>query len=240
MKTNVLGVQYDNVTMAEALDTARALLQRPEASYCVTPNAEMAYEALHDESFRAILNGGLACPAGRRGRRAGGEDPQNAAEGKGRGHRFCREPARRARGDGRQTVSSGRKAGIAEQAAENMKKTHPKLCICGTADGYFKDEAPVIARINEARADVVFVCLGAPKQERFMHDHRAELNVRLMIGLGGSLDGFAGTVRRAPKWMIRLQLEWLYRLLREPSRIGRMMRLPKFVFAAWRARGKKE
>ena len=54
------------------------------------------------------------------------------------------------------------------------------------------------------------------------------------------LDGFAGTVRRAPKWMIRLQLEWLYRLLREPSRIGRMMRLPKFVFAAWRARGKKE
>lgn len=73
-----------------------------------------------------------------------------------------------------------------------------------------------------------------------MHDHRTELNVRLMIGLGGSLDGFAGTVRRAPKWMIRLQLEWLYRLLREPSRIGRMMRLPKFVFAAWRARGKKE
>ena len=134
----------------------------------------------------------------------------------------------------------GGKPGIAEQAAENMKKTHPKLCICGTADGYFKDEAPVIARINEARADVVFVCLGAPKQECFMHDHRAELNVRLMIGLGGSLDGFAGTVRRAPKWMIRLQLEWLYRLLREPSRIGRMMRLPKFVFAAWRARGKKE
>ena len=134
----------------------------------------------------------------------------------------------------------GGKPGIAEQAAENMKKTHPKLCICGTADGYFKDEAPVIARINEARADVVFVCLGAPKQECFMHDHRAELNVHLMIGLGGSLDGFAGTVRRAPKWMIRLQLEWLYRLLREPSRIGRMMRLPKFVFAAWRARGKKE
>ena len=65
MKTNVLGVQYDNVTMAEALDTARALLQRPEASYCVTPNAEMAYEALHDESFRAILNGAsLVLPDG--------------------------------------------------------------------------------------------------------------------------------------------------------------------------------
>lgn len=96
MKTNVLGVQYDNVTMAEALDTARALLQRPEASYCVTPNAEMAYEALHDESFRAILNeASLVLPDGA-GVVLGGEDPQNAAAGKGRGHRFCREPARRA------------------------------------------------------------------------------------------------------------------------------------------------
>ena len=88
--------------------------------------------------------------------------------------------------------------------------------------------------------DLLLVCLGAPKQELWMQRNAPRLRVGLMAGLGGSLDGFAGTVRRAPKWMIRLQLEWLYRLLCEPSRIGRMMRLPKFVFAAWRARGKKE
>ena len=72
-----------------------------------------------------------------------------------------------------------------------------------------------------------------------MHAHRDDLNVPMMIGLGGSLDGFAGTVRRAPDWMIRLQLEWLYRLIKEPKRIGRMMRLPKFVLAvlAQRMRG---
>ena len=240
MKTNVLGVQYDNVTMAEALDTARALLQRPEASYCVTPNAERAYEALHDESFRAILNGAsLVLPDGA-GVVLGAKILKTPLKEKVAGIDFAANLLGVLEETGGRLYLLGGKPGIAEQAAENMKKTHPKLCICGTADGYFKDEAPVIARINEARADVVFVCLGAPKQECFMHDHRAELNVRLMIGLGGSLDGFAGTVRRAPKWMIRLQLEWLYRLLREPSRIGRMMRLPKFVFAAWRARGKKE
>ena len=227
MKTNVLGVQYDNVTMAEALDTARALLQRPEASYCVTPNAEMAYEALHDESFRAILNGAsLVLPDGA-GVVLGAKILRTPLKEKVAGIDFAANLLGVLEETGGRLYLLGGKPGIAEQAAENMKKTHPKLCICGTADGYFKDEAPVIARINEARADVVFVCL-------------AELNVRLMIGLGGSLDGFAGTVRRAPKWMIRLQLEWLYRLLREPSRIGRMMRLPKFVFAAWRARGKKE
>lgn len=200
----------------------------------------MAYEALHDESFRAILNeASLVLPDGA-GVVLGAKILRTPLKEKVAGIDFAANLLGVLEETGGRLYLLGGKPGIAEQAAENMKKTHPKLCICGTADGYFKDEAPVIARINEARADVVFVCLGAPKQECFMHDHRAELNVRLMIGLGGSLDGFAGTVRRAPKWMIRLQLEWLYRLLREPSRIGRMMRLPKFVFAAWRARGKKE
>ena len=64
-----------------------------------------------------------------------------------------------------------------------------------------------------------------------MSSHREELNVRLMVGLGGSLDNFAGNVKRAPRWMIRCNLEWLYRLLKQPQRIGRMMCLPKFLLA---------
>ena len=170
MKTNVLGVQYDYVTMAEALDSARALLQRPEASYCVTPNAEMAYEALHDESFRAILNGAsLVLPDGA-GVVLGAKILKTPLKEKVAGIDFAANLLGVLEETGGRLYLLGGKPGIAEQAAENMKKTHPKLCICGTADGYFKDEAPVIARINEARADVVFVCLGAPKQECFMHD----------------------------------------------------------------------
>ena len=134
----------------------------------------------------------------------------------------------------------GSKPGVAELAAHKMLESHPKLVICGTADGYFKDEDEVVRKINEAAADVVYVCLGAPKQENFMFRHKDELNVRLMAGLGGTLDGIAGTVKRAPKWMIKLQLEWLYRLIKEPRRLGRMMRLPKFVFAAFKKRRKGE
>lgn len=163
MKTNVLGVQYDNVTMAEALDTARALLQRPEASYCVTPNAEMAYEALHDESFRAILNeASLVLPDGA-GVVLGAKILRTPLKEKVAGIDFAANLLGVLEETGGRLYLLGGKPGIAEQAAENMKKTHPKLCICGTADGYFRDEAPVIARINEARADVVFVCLGAPE-----------------------------------------------------------------------------
>ena len=132
----------------------------------------------------------------------------------------------------------GSKPGIAELAAKKMLEKCPNLCICGMADGYFKDEAEVVRKINEAQADALYVCLGAPKQEKFMQTHQNELNVKLMIGLGGTLDGIAGTVKRAPRWMIRLQLEWLYRLIKEPKRIGRMMRLPKFIFAALKRRMK--
>ena len=125
----------------------------------------------------------------------------------------------------------GSKPGIAELAAEKMLDKHPGLTIAGMADGYFKDEAPVVEKINAVKPDVLFVCLGAPKQERFMVNHQSELQVKLMAGLGGSLDSFAGTVKRAPKWMINLSLEWLYRLIKEPKRFKRMLRLPKFLWA---------
>ena len=124
----------------------------------------------------------------------------------------------------------GSKPGVAEAAAEKLRQRFPGLRVCGTHDGYFQEDGPVIADINEKHPDVLFVCLGAPKQEVFMSSHREELQVRFMVGLGGSLDGFAGNVKRAPKWMIRWNLEWLYRLIKEPWRLGRMMRLPKFLW----------
>ena len=132
---------------------------------------------------------------------------------------------------GRSVYLLGSKPGVAELAAEKMREKHPGLIICGMHDGYFKDEAPVIEAANAAKPDVLFVCLGAPKQELFMKRHQQELTCKLMIGLGGSLDSFAGTVKRAPKWMIAANLEWLYRLYKEPKRFGRMLRLPKYLWA---------
>lgn len=240
MKIDVLGVAFDNVTMAEALERARELLAGEQAAYCVTPNAEIVYEAMHDKEFCALLNGAaLVLPDGA-GTVLGAKILGTPLKEKVAGIDFAAGLLDVLEETGQALFLLGGKPGIAEKAAENMQKAHPKLTICGTADGYFSDEQPVIEQINASGAAAVFVCLGAPKQEKFMYAHKEDLQIKLMIGLGGSLDGFAGTVRRAPKWMIRLQLEWLYRLLREPRRIGRMMRLPKFVFAAYakRIRGK--
>lgn len=238
MKTNVLGVQYDNVTMAEALQCARTILCENETAYCVTPNAEMAYDALHNAEFCNVLNSAsLVLPDGA-GVVLGAKILKTPLKQKVAGVEFAQNMLPIYEELGSRLFLLGSKPGIAEQAAEKMLQKHPKLCICGTHDGYFQDENEVIDCINNAAADVVYVCLGAPKQELFMYRNREKLNVRLMVGLGGTLDSIAGTVKRAPKWMIKLQLEWLYRLIKEPRRIGRMMRLPKFVFAAVKKRMK--
>ena len=241
MKINVMGVAFDNVTMTEALDRAKELLNRPGADYCVTPNAEIVYEAMHDADFCTLLNdAALVLPDGA-GTVLGAKLLGTPLKEKVAGIDFAANLLGILEESGKTLYLLGSKPGIGELAAEKMLQTHPKLQICGIADGYFKDEGPVVEKINAVRPDVLFVCLGAPKQEKFMHEHRDELDTRLMIGLGGSLDGFAGTVKRAPKWMIRLQLEWLYRLIKEPRRFGRMLRLPKFVLAvlARRLRGGK-
>ncbi len=231
MKIDVMGLKFDSMTMDEALSRAEALLRGDKAAYVVTPNAEIAYEALHDVQLREMLNGAdLMLPDGA-GVVLASKLLRTPVKQKVAGVDFAAGLLGILERNGQSLYLLGGKTGIGELAAQKMLEAHPQLRIAGIADGYFQDEAPVIAKINASGADALFVCLGAPKQERFMVQHRQELHVHLMAGLGGSLDAFAGTVQRAPAWMIRLNLEWLYRLIREPKRFRRMLRLPKYLWA---------
>ncbi len=231
MKIDVMGLKFDSVTMDEALSRAEALLRGEKAAYVVTPNAEIAYEALHDGQLREMLNGAdLMLPDGA-GVVLASKLLRTPVKQKVAGVDFAVGLLSVLERNGQSLYLLGGKPGIGELAAQKMLEAHPQLRIAGIADGYFRDEAPVIEKINASGADALFVCLGAPKQERFMVQHRQELHVHLMAGLGGSLDAFAGTVQRAPTWMIRLNLEWLYRLIREPKRFRRMLRLPKYLWA---------
>ena len=91
-----------------------------------------------------------------------------------------------------------------------------------------EDEPEIVEQINESGADLIFVCLGAPKQEKWIDAHRNELKAKVAMGIGGSLDVFAGTAERAPEFFCKTGLEWFYRLCKEPWRAGRMMQLPVF------------
>ena len=231
MKTDIMGIAFDNVTMQQALQKAREILSGDKTCYAVTPNAEIAYEALKDESLRSLLNeADLVLPDGA-GVVLASKILKTPLQQKVAGVDFADGLLGILAETGKSVYLLGGKPGIAELAAEKMRQKHPGLIICGMHDGYFKDEAPIIDAVNAAKPDVLFVCLGAPKQELFMKRHLNDLTCKLMIGLGGSLDSFAGTVKRAPKWMIAANLEWLYRLYKEPKRFGRMLRLPKYLWA---------
>lgn len=123
-------------------------------------------------------------------------------------------------------------------ARENLRLQYPLLNIVGYRDGYFGEDQDreVIAQIREARPDLLFVGRSMSTQEPWIHRYKKDLAVPVMMGVGGSFDVIAGKVDRAPAWMQRAGLEWLYRLSREPSRWRRMLALPKFVLTVIRHR----
>ena len=125
----------------------------------------------------------------------------------------------------------GSKPGVAETAKAKMEEKYPGIRVVGTRNGYFKpeDNAEIVEQINESGADLLLVCLGAPKQEKWIAENRDKLKVKLCMGVGGTLDVFAGTSKRAPEIFIKLNLEWLYRGLKQPSRLIRFVALPKFM-----------
>ena len=126
----------------------------------------------------------------------------------------------------------GAKPGVAEEAGRRICARYPALVLCGTHDGYFKDEQAILPEIAAAKPDLLFVCLGAPKQEKWMARWGRHTGAKLAIGLGGCLDVFAGNVQRAPERWQKLGLEWAYRLKKEPKRIGRMAKLPLVLVKA--------
>ena len=236
MRTDILGVGFDDLTLEEAAAAGARLVEEPGFHYAVTPNPEFLLAAKSNPEFRqALLDAdlvladgvGVAYAAKILGRPLKGRVP---------GIDFAQRLLSWMSHNGKRLFLLGAKPGVAELAAANLRDSHPGLLICGTHDGYFQEDGPVVEEIRASGADVAFVCLGAPKQEFWMVRNGPDTGAHLMVGLGGSLDVFAGVVERAPAGFQRLGLEWLYRLIKQPSRIGRMAKLPLVLWDAAVAR----
>ena len=239
MRIDVLGVGFDNVTMAEAVERGMALLHSEGAHYVVTPNPEIVETCRENGAAKAAVNGAdLVLPDGI-GIIKGAAMLGTPLKEKTPGIEFAAHILERMAGEGLSLYLLGAKPGVAERAAEKLSAQYPGLKIAGTHDGYFKEDGPVVEDIRRSGADCVFVCLGAPKQEFWMAKNGSATGARLLCGLGGSLDVFAGTVERAPKFFCDHGLEWFYRLCKEPKRIGRMMKLPLFLVHVKQEKRKK-
>lgn len=229
MRIQVLGVGFDNMTLDQAAAEGVRLMNTEGAHYAVTPNPEIVEACREDAEAAAAVNGADLVLADGIGIIYGAKILGTPLKGRVTGISFAQALMERMAGSGKSLFLLGSKPGVAEKAAENLRRQYPGLNIAGTHDGYFQEDGPVLEAIRESGADVVFVCLGAPKQEKWMRQNGGATGAHLLVGLGGCLDVFSGEVKRAPEVFQRLGMEWLHRLVTNPSRIGRMMKLPLFL-----------
>jgi N-acetylglucosaminyldiphosphoundecaprenol N-acetyl-beta-D-mannosaminyltransferase len=229
MRIDVLGVGFDNLTMEEAVTQGMRLVNSPGTHYVVTPNPEIVEVCRENLAAKIAVNeADLVLPDGI-GVIKGAAMLGTPLKEKTPGIEFAAGLMEKMAGEGKSLFLLGAKPGVAETAAQRLGAQYPGLVIAGTHDGYFQEDGPVVEEIRQSGADVVFVCLGAPKQELWMKKNGTATGAHLLCGLGGSMDVFAGVVERAPKFWSDHGLEWFYRLCKEPKRIGRMMKLPLFL-----------
>lgn len=240
MRKDILSVTFDNLTMEQAVQKAVDHINNGEKCRVVTPNAEIGLDCMKNPELRELVNSSeLVLPDGI-GVIYASRILKRPIGQKVAGCEFAENLANRMQNTGKSLFLFGGKPGVAEQAAKNLQDKYPGLKIAGTLNGYFSDENEVIAKINEAEPDVLYVCLGCPRQEQFMDRNRDKLNVSLMGGFGGTLDVLSGNAKRAPEIFIKLGLEWFYRLISDPKRIKRMARLPLYLVYAFTSKDKGE
>ena len=119
---------------------------------------------------------------------------------------------------------------IVEAAKANLEEKYKNIQIVGFENGFVKDNEALIQKINDSKANIVFIAMGSPRQEKWIYNHRNELKVDVATGQGGTYDYEAGKIKRAPKIFQKLCIEWLWRLILQPSRIIRMLALPVYLF----------
>lgn len=227
----ILGVKIHQVTNESAYNRFLTLIEEPQMSMICTPNTEIVMMAQGDAELKEVLeDADLVIPDGI-GLVYASKIHQLGLTERVTGIDTMDRILKYANNTKKSIFLFGGKPGIAEKAEEAIREAYPNIQFKGCQDGYFKkeEEDKIIDHINEVKPDLLFVALGAPKQEKWIYANRKTLNVKVAMGIGGALDVWAGTAKRAPKLFIKCHVEWLYRLLKEPTRIGRMLSLPKFM-----------
>lgn len=235
-KVNIRGIEFDNITKEEAISLISSRFNQNITTVVFTPNSEIIEECIENPIFKDIISeADILLPDGI-GVIKASKILKTPLKEKVAGVEVGEELFKALRESSFFLLGGNIQSSSGETVAEKAKKELQKKYSCnivGTMHGYFdknnKENDDVIEKINCSGADVLYVCLGSPTQEKWICNNRNRLlNIKLFIALGGSLDIYSKETKRAPKLFIKFGLEWLWRLLSQPSRIGRIMKLPKF------------
>ncbi|MBL8013504.1 MAG: WecB/TagA/CpsF family glycosyltransferase [Candidatus Omnitrophica bacterium] len=229
----LLGVKYDNLSVDEALFEIFSLLEKMDKANVFFLNADCLYKAQKDQEYRSILNAAhLLLPDGIGLKLAtrifGGRMKENC-----NGTDLSPKVLEKAEQLGKSVFFMGGKEGVSAKAADNAKKSFPRLKIVGDASGYFSDTQSMIEKINNSGADILFVALGVPLQEKWIVNNRDRLRPKICFGVGAFLDYLSGTIPRAPSWMRKLHLEWFWRIFIDPKRMFKRYLIDGFCFVVF-------
>ncbi len=233
-KVDVLGVLFDSITKKELCRRFSDMLDGEAACYVVTPNSEIVEFSVNDCEYRDILNRATLCIADGIGviyasKLLGTPLPERVPGVEAGESLLCLLKHRKKES----AFFLGAEKGVAEAAAERMSLKYKGLLISGTHHGYFNNEEneAVLRQINESGAEVLFVCMGHPRQEKWISDNLSKLkNIKIALALGGSIDVYAGKAERSPDIFIKMRLEWLWRAFCVKGHLKSLAVLPGFAF----------
>ena len=240
-----MGVRFSDLRFDEAVDRIIAMARTPEPQFAVTPNVDHIVQMRRDAEMRAVYReAGLSLCDGMPLKWAMswlGRPLKEKVSGSDLAAALCGAAAR----NGLRVFFLGAAPGVAEECARRLAERFPGLKVAGVHSpplGFEEKpevEKGVVETVRRARPDLLLVALGTPRQEKFIHRHLREMNVPMSVGVGAAFDFIAGVVPRAPRWMRRRGLEWLWRLAREPKRLWRRyliddMRFFGIVWREWR------
>ena len=245
-KVEILGVEIDNINIEEAGEITKNLIENSNKSceLIVAPNVEFIMTAQKDKKFFEILNSAKLATPDSVGVEIAAKLQKKPLKQRIPGQAYFRKILEIGEKEGWTFYFLGGKGDTVQKTAENVKNIYPDLKIVGTHEGFFENdsEEDVIKEINLLEPNVLFVAMGAPAQEKWIYNHKSKLKVDVAAGQGGTFDYEAGNIRRAPKWVQKIGMEWLWRLILQPSRIGRMIVLPiylvKIIFTKDMTKGK--
>lgn len=229
MKENYLGVDVSNHSFTKLMNLVIEDINEKRKSFIVAINPEKVLKAQYDKDLLKLLNQATYQIPDGMGILIASKLKKGDVKERVTGIDMLVALCDKAASLNKSVFLYGAKPGVADLAKENLQKRFPSLRIAGVIDGYEKDQSVIKETINKAEPDILFVALGSPAQEYWIVENMKELKVNIFQGVGGSFDVLSGNIKRAPIMFRKFGLEWLYRLIKEPFRLKRQLKLPLFL-----------
>ncbi|GLB47193.1 acetylglucosaminyldiphosphoundecaprenol acetyl-beta-D-mannosaminyltransferase [Philodulcilactobacillus myokoensis] len=236
--TDILGFPFVNTTFSSFMNQIKSRIEQRKNTFIITANPEIVVFAKKHPKYQNIIKSSNYITPDGVGIIKASHILNDDIPGRISGFDIFLNLLKWGNANHKSAYFLGAKPNVINDLKTTLNHNYPHLKISGIHDGYFNYDEQIVKDIQKTQPDMIFIALGYPKQDLFINKYRSISN-GLWIGLGGSFDVLSGNTKRAPQFWINHHIEWFYRLLKEPSRLPRMMALPYFLYLIYQQKEKQ-